>query len=113
MKLYQEHNDEISELVGREYSIGGYQRHVRTKKHLEAFIKKEYQMVDIPLQAVDLKFIKRFEHYLKTSKIGNRNTVTKYVVNFKKIIRIAYAHDWINKDRFIELSLLNKFTDSK
>jgi len=100
LKLYQEHNDEISELVGREFSVGGYQRHVRTRRHLKSFIKKEYKIEDLPLRDVDLQFIKRFEHYLKVSNIGGRNTVTKYLVNFKKIIRIAYAYDWINKDPF-------------
>ncbi len=100
LRLYQEHNDEISELVGREYSFGAYQRHVRTRKHLGTIIGKEYKMEDIPLREVDLQFIKRFEHFLKTSKIGGRNTVTKYVVNFKKIIRIAHAHDWISQNPF-------------
>ena len=100
LKLYKEHNEEVSELVGREYSLGGYQRHVRTRRHLKAFIFKEYQLEDIPLLEVDLQFIKRFEHYLKISKIGARNTVTKYIVNFKKIMRIAYAHDWITRDPF-------------
>ena len=34
------------------------------------------------------------------SKAGGRNTITKYVTNFKKIIHIAFAHNWINKDPF-------------
>ncbi len=100
LKLYEEHNQEIAVMVGQEYSSGAYLRHVRTRKRLVAFIKKEYRMEDMPLREVDLKFIKRFEHYLKTLNIGNRNTITKYVVNFKKIMRIAYAHDWITKDPF-------------
>ncbi len=100
LKLYEEHNQEIAVMVGQEYSSGAYLRHVRTRKRLAAFIKKEYRMEDMPLREVDLKFIKRFEHYLKTLGVGNRNTVTKYIVNFKKIIRIAYAHDWIAKDPF-------------
>jgi len=101
LKLYQEHNDEIAQMVGTEYSSGAFQRHVRTRRHLAAFIKKEYRMEDKHLREVDLKFIKRFEHYLRTLSIGARNTITKYVVNFKKIMRIAYGHDWIAKDPFV------------
>ncbi len=100
LELYQEHNDEIAELVGKEFSYGAFQRHIRTQRHLTAFIKKEYHCNDLPLKRIDLRFIKRFEHYLKTKNIGGQNTITKYVVNFKKIIRIAYAHDWIQKDPF-------------
>jgi len=111
LKLYQEHNDEISELVGREFSVGGYQRHVRTRRHLKSFIKKEYKIEDLPLRDVDLQFIKRFEHYLKVSNIGGRNTVTKYLVNFKKIIRIAYAQlDTLMKEKF-DIDRLNHVKD--
>ena len=98
--LYQEHNEEILELVGKEYSMGRYYQHRRTMNHLKIFIAKEYQADDLALKKVDLKFISRFEHYLKMSKAGGRNTITKYVTNFKKIIHIAFAHNWINKDPF-------------
>lgn len=100
LELYENHNNEIRELVGREYSMGRYYQHRRTMNHLKAFIKIEYKEEDIALKKVNLKFIKRFEHYLKTINAGGTNTVTKYVTNFKKIIRIAYAHNWVNKDPF-------------
>lgn len=98
--LYKEHNAQILELVGREYSKGRYYQHNRTRKHLENFIKKEYGKEDISVRKVDLAFIRTFEHYLKVSNAGGKNTVTKYVTNFKKIIRIAFANNWIKKDPF-------------
>jgi len=100
LMIYKEHNDEISELVGREFSSGAYQRHLRTARHLKIFIKKEYGYEDIHVKEVDLKFINRFEHYLKTLRTCGQNTVTKYVTNLKKIMRICYANDWITKDPF-------------
>ncbi len=42
LSIYAGHNEELSELVGREFSSGAYQRHLRTARHLKAFIKKEY-----------------------------------------------------------------------
>lgn len=98
--IYKEHNEEISELVGREFSSGAYQRHLRTARHLKIFIKKEYGYEDINVKEIDLKFINRFEHYLKTLRTCGQNTVTKYVTNLKKIMRICYANDWIAKDPF-------------
>jgi len=41
------------------------------------------------------------EYYLKTERKCAHNTAIKYVVNFKKIIRIAFANDWITKDPFV------------
>ncbi|MEM9341382.1 MAG: site-specific integrase [Bacteroidota bacterium] len=99
--IYENHNKEISELVGREFSSGAYQRHLRTARHLKSFITIEYGFEDINVKEVDLNFIKRFEHFLKTNlKSCGQNTVTKYVTNLKKIMRICYANDWISKDPF-------------
>ena len=100
LSIYDEHNTQIEQLVGLDYSYGAYRRHIRTRNHLAAFIKKEHKLADIFVKEVDLKFINRFHHYLKTKKIGNQNTTTKYVVNFKKIMRIAFANNWVNKDPF-------------
>ena len=100
LMIFQEHNDQIEQLVGKEFSYGAYMRYVRTKRHLENYIFKEYNTKDIFVKEVDLKFITNFEYYLKFLNIGNRNTVTKYVTNFKKIMRIAFANNWINKDPF-------------
>ncbi len=99
--IYDNHNKEISELVGREFSSGAYQRHLRTARHLKIFISKEYGYDDMNVKEIDLKFINRFEHFLKTNlKSCGQNTVTKYVTNLKKIIRICYANNWISKDPF-------------
>lgn len=100
IQIFNEHNNQIEKLVGKSYSSGCYNRYLRTSKHLQSYIKKEYSMNDIFVQEVDLKFINGFEYYLKIKAIGNQNTITKYLTNLKKIIRIAYANDWISKDPF-------------
>ncbi|MHA7865094.1 site-specific integrase [Flagellimonas marinaquae] len=100
LAIYEEHNAQIKELIGSDYSYGAYRRHVRTMNHLADFILKEYKVSDLYVMEVDLNFVNGFHHYLKTQKIGNQNTVTKYVVNFKKIIRMAFANNWVKKDPF-------------
>ena len=100
LQVYDEHNVQIEQLIGLEYSYGAYRRHIRTRNHLANFVQKEYKMKDIFIKEVDLKFINRFHHFLKTQNIGNQNTITKYVVNFKKIMRIAVANNWVNQDPF-------------
>ncbi|WP_349351617.1 site-specific integrase [Flagellimonas sp. MMG031] len=100
LAIYEEHNAQIKELIGSDYSYGAYRRHVRTMNHLAGFIQKEYKVSDLYVMEVDLNFVNGFHHYLKTQKIGNQNTVTKYVVNFKKIMRMAFANNWVKKDPF-------------
>jgi site-specific recombinase XerD len=115
--LFQEHNDEVEALVGREFSAGTIERYKTCKKHINDYIRHKYKVNDIPVHKEDYKFITDLEYYLKTTKKNAHNTAVKYIANFKKIIRIALANDWISKDPFlnwkaklkrVERELLNK-----
>ena len=52
---------------------------------------------------VSRQFIEDYEFWLKTEKKCCHNTATKYLKNFKKIIRIALAKGWMKNDPFSEI----------
>lgn len=101
LEIFQTHNDKIERLVGKEFAPGTIERYKTAKKHVSDYINLEYKTKDIPVKDVDHKFISGLEYYLKTERKCAHNTAIKYVTNFKKIIRIAFANDWIQKDPFI------------
>lgn len=98
--IFQEHNDQIEKLIGKEYAAGTALRYRTAKSHVEEFIKAEYKVNDIPVKDVDHKFITGLEYYLKSERNCAHNTTIKYITNFKKVVRIAYANGWISKDPF-------------
>jgi len=100
LEVFQEHNDQIKNLIGKGYTKGTLQCYNAAKNHVGEFLAFHYQKKDIPIQEVDYKFITGFEYFLKSEKDCAHNTAQKYIVNFKKIIRIAYANQWIEKDPF-------------
>ena len=100
LEIFQEHNDQMENLIGKGYTKGTMQRYNACKNHIVNYLLFSYKKKDIPVQEVDHKFITGFDHYLKSQKDCAHNTALKYIVNFKKIIRIAYANQWINKDPF-------------
>jgi site-specific recombinase XerD len=100
LEIFQEHNDQVDSLIGKDFAAGTAERYRTAKSHLEEYIRNEYRKKDIPVRQVDHAFITGFEYYLKTKRNCSHNTAIKYVVNFKKIVRIAYANGWINKDPF-------------
>lgn len=100
LEVFQEHNNQVEQLIGQDFAAGTAERYRSAKKHLAEYIKYDYKKDDIPIQDVNHKFITGFEYYLKAVRKCSHNTAIKYVVNFKKIIRIAYANDWITKDPF-------------
>ncbi|WP_282055708.1 site-specific integrase [Maribacter luteus] len=101
LEIFQAHNDKIERLMGKEFAPGTVERYKTAKKHVDDYIKLEYGVTDIPVKDVDHKFISGLEYYLKTERKCAHNTAIKYVTNFKKIIRIAYANDLITKDPFL------------
>ncbi|MCM4153621.1 site-specific integrase [Arenibacter sp. N53] len=101
LEIFLAHNNKIEKLVGKEFAPGTIERYKTAKKHVSDYIKKEYNLTDIPVKDVDNRFITGLEYYLKTERKCAHNTAIKYVTNFKKIIRIAFANDWITKDPFV------------
>ena len=52
-----------------------------------------------------------YEYFLKTERNCGHNSAIKYITNFKKIVRIAYANDWIDKDPFFNWKAKLKIVD--
>ncbi len=100
LEIFQEHNDEIESLLGKGFTKGTLQRYKAAYKHVSAYIQTNYHRNDIPVRRVDHKFITGLEFFLKSQRNCEHNTAIKYVVNFKKIMRIALANEWITKDPF-------------
>lgn len=101
LEIFQEHNDKVNRLIGQDFAAGTAERYRTAKMHVENYIKQEYKNFDIPVKDVDHKFISGFEYYLKTERKCSHNSAIKYITNFKKIIRIAFANEWIKRDPFL------------
>ncbi len=111
VQLFDEHNQQMEKLVGVEFALGTWKRYHTTKNHIVEFLNTEYRKTDIPVRDVNLKFIKGFEYFLKVTKACNHNSSLKYVNNFKKIIRMAVANDWISKDPFYNYKVQFKIVE--
>jgi len=111
LKIFQDHNDKVERLIGKDYAASTAERYRTAKKHVGDYIKFKYNLDDIFVKEVDYRFITGFEYYLKTERNCSHNTALKYITNFKKIIRIAYANDWISKDPFLNWKVRLKVVD--
>lgn len=111
LQVFDTHNKQVEMLVGKEFAAGTLERYKTARKHLHGFIVNDYKKEDIRLKDIDHKFIKAFEYYLKTVRNCSHNTAVKYITNFKKIVRLAYANDWIDKDPFLNWKARLKTVD--
>ena len=101
LEVFKEHNEKLDQLIGKDISASSAQRYWTCHNHVQQFINEEFKEDDYRLKDIDHNFIIKFEHFLKTKRHCNHNSALKYVNNFKKIVRIALAHKWINYDPFI------------
>ena len=111
LAIFEDHNKQVSALVGKEFAAGTAERYRTAKKHVADYIQLEYKVDDLPVKEIDHQFITGFEYYLKTERNCGHNSAIKYITNFKKIVRIAYANNWITKDPFFNWKSRLKVVD--
>ena len=113
MEIFADHNRKCEELSGIDFAPGTVERYHTCRKHLGEFIRWNYRHADMPIVSVDHRFIMEFEHYLKTIRKCGHNTTTKYLANFKKIIRLAIANDWLKTNPFKNISFHYEEVDAQ
>lgn len=98
--IFQDHNNKIKELVGKEYAPGTLERYKTSLSHTVDFLKWKYKTSDIDITRIDHSFITDYEFYLRSVRNCANNTAVKYIKNFHKVIKICLDNDWITKNPF-------------
>ena len=98
--IFQDHNNKIKELVGKEYASGTLERYTTSLKHTIEFMQRKYNISDIDITKIDHAFISDYEFWLRSVRNCANNTAVKYIKNFNKIIKICLANDWLDKNPF-------------
>lgn len=112
LKTFQDHNDNARKLVGIDFAPDTVQRYETSYMHTKDFIKWQYKRDDMALDELNLQFVQQYELYLKTERKCAHNTAIKYLKNFKKIVRIALANNWLKKDPFATVKFKLKPVDA-
>ena len=113
LEEFQRHNDEMFELIPKEYAKSTYDRYVTAKSHVNDYIKHRYNKNDIEFRELNYDFIINYEHYLKTIRNCSNNTSIKYISNFKKIVLRAIAKDIISSNPFVRYKPKKNKIDKK
>ena len=98
--IFQDHNNKIKELIGKEYAPGTLERYTTSLRHTIEFMQWKYNVSDIDITKIDHAFITDYEFWLRSVRNCANNTAVKYIKNFNKIIKICLANHWIEKNPF-------------
>lgn len=108
LKLFKEHNLELREIVGNGVAKGTIINFEVTYKHVAIFIHQKYQLEDINILSLDLKFVKSLYHWLRSFKACSHNTTIKNIANLKKIVLSCVDNGWLVSDPFAKFEMGRK-----
>lgn len=98
--IFQDHNNKIKELVGKEYAPGTLERYKTSLSHTIEFLQWKYKVSDIEINKINHAFVTDYEFWLRSVRNCANNTAVKYIKNFNKIIKLCLANDWLDKNPF-------------
>ncbi|AOW18160.1 recombinase [Polaribacter vadi] len=111
IEIFTTHNNQMEKLVGKEYALNTLKRYKTTLKHIQYFLTNNLKINEIAIKRINHQFLTDFEFYLKSEKNCNHNSTMRYLKSLKKIIGIALANNWIDKDPFINYKTQSKETE--
>jgi site-specific recombinase XerD len=105
IKIFEEHNEKMKSLIGKDYAKRTYTRFETALKHTKSFIKWKYKKDDINIFALNNEFVNDLSLWFKTVRRCGHNTTIKYITNLKKVILICVNNGWLIKDPFSSFDL--------
>ena len=111
LEVYTLHNERMKKLIGIEYSESTYKKFEESNNHVKSFIRHSTQKSNILLEKLNMKFLNDFDYYMKVEKKLKQVTVNKHVERLRKIIKLALAEGFLDRDPFLMFSPKKVFTD--
>ena len=108
METFQNHNDQMTSLVGKEFSRATLTRYITSFGHTRSFLNWKYKVSDIDISKLDYEFITEYEFWLKSVRNCGHNSTIKYLNNFRKIVNRCLRNGWLHKDPFLGFRMTKK-----
>lgn len=108
LELFQEHNERMGSLVGKEFAYGTFKRYKTSLRHTRAFIQWKYGKADIEIRKLDYEFLSDYSYWFRSVKNCSHNTTVRYLIYLKKIVLLCVKKAWLLRDPFIGFNLAGK-----
>ncbi|MDB5262909.1 MAG: site-specific recombinase XerD, partial [Adhaeribacter sp.] len=108
MVVFQQHNQQMEALVGREFAPGTLERYRTSLSHTRSFMLWKYGVADMAIEHLNYEFISEYAFWLKSVRHCSHNTTMKYLSNFKKVVLHCVRTGWLIRDPFLGFKLNKK-----
>lgn len=103
------HNEHLAHKLHKDT----FRSYKTSQRYILEYINCKYKTSDVYLENLNYQFIIGFENFLRNyvckkslRTIGN-NTTIKHIKRLRKMINMAIALEWLNKDPFVNLNIKN------
>ena len=100
VKYFEAHNENYKKNVGINRAEGTYKRFLTSLGHLKRFMRKKYNIADIPFQALTPSFVADYDYYLRIDLRLACSTIINTIVHLRKIVKLAIYNGLIRIDPF-------------
>ncbi|WP_127130725.1 site-specific integrase [Pseudoflavitalea rhizosphaerae] len=111
LEIFQEHNDQVLALIGKEFAQATLTRFNTSKDHVAAFLQWKYEIRDIDISRLNFEFVSDYEFWLKTQKNCGHNTTLKYIADLRKVINNCIRKGWLVRDPFLGFKMTRHEVD--
>jgi len=99
--VWHYHYNQVASLLGKDYTYSTIQKYNTSWKALKRFMKLRSGEEDIRLDALDLRFVREYEVWLKTDYGVINNTAVAMVRKLRMVVRLAFELGWLQRNPFL------------
>ena len=100
LEAFEKFTADLRKRVGIDRSHGTWKRYRKSIDHLRSFMRKEYNVSDMPLAELEQSFIEQYHVYLKSVLGLKPMTVCGYLRCLKYVVKIAFNNGWMPRNPF-------------
>ena len=86
--------------LNKGYSMETYKHYKSSRKRLAEFISTQLKKTDVPIQAINYKFLDSFDIFIKKDFNNQQNTAWNYHKHFRRVLNLAISLDYIDKNPY-------------
>jgi len=101
VEFFERYLKRLKTLVGIDIKQVTWNKHFYVKEDVKMFIKWKYKTNDFPLKKIEPNFLTELDYYFKTEQKIQQVTINKKIQRFRKIIKVAVAENYLEKDPFM------------
>lgn len=101
IEFFERYLKRLKTLINIDIKQVTWNKYYYVKEDIKRFIKWKYKTSDLPLKKLEFNFLTELDYYFKTIQGIKQVTINKKIQRFRKIIKVAVAENYLEKDPFM------------